>query len=59
LIRIQTYGTTSEYKAEYKQEKVDQVQEITPFYEYLFDAMQPYDSAYASARMKQINSMEY
>ena len=43
-------------KAEHKQEKVDQVQEITPFYDYLFDAMQPYDSAYASARMKQINS---
>ncbi|WP_407485418.1 protein O-mannosyl-transferase family [Elizabethkingia miricola] len=43
-------------KAEYKQKKVEQVQEITPFYEYLFDAMQPYDSAYASARMKQINS---
>lgn len=43
-------------KAENKQKKVDQVQEITPFYEYLFDAMQPYDSSYASNRMKQINA---
>ena len=35
---------------------MDQSTEITPFYEYLFDAIQPYDSAFTSARMKQMNS---
>ena len=39
-----------------KHEKADKIEEITPFYQYLFDAIQPYDSAYTVVKMKQITS---
>ncbi|AQX06387.1 glycosyltransferase [Elizabethkingia meningoseptica] len=39
-----------------KHEKADKIEEITPFYQYLFDAIQPYDSAYTAVKMKQITS---
>lgn len=34
--------------------KADDVQQITPFYQYLFDLMQPYDSTYAKEKEDQI-----
>ena len=37
-------------------EKADGVQKITPFYTYLFDVMNPYDSTYAKEKEEQITT---
>ena len=34
----------------------ENVQKITPFYEYLFNVMKPYDSTYSKEKMDQITS---
>ena len=34
----------------------EKVQKITPFYTYLFDVMEPYDSTYAKEKEDQITS---
>jgi hypothetical protein len=34
--------------------KSDEVQTITPFYQYLFDVMEPYDSTYSKEKEQQI-----
>jgi hypothetical protein len=34
--------------------KSDDIQKITPFYEYIFDLMKPYDTTYANEKMQQI-----
>ncbi len=37
-------------------QKSEEVQTITPFYQYLFDVMEPYDTAYASEKEMQITN---
>lgn len=48
---LQLIGKEKAYK------ESDKVQEITPFYEYLFDVMKPYDSTYQAEKMSQITKM--
>ncbi|QCX52654.1 DUF2723 domain-containing protein [Elizabethkingia sp. JS20170427COW] len=37
-------------------EESEKVQQITPFYQYLFEVMKPYDSTYGTEKMNQITS---
>ena len=36
--------------------KAEEVQYITPFYQYLFEVMRPFDSTYEVEKMQQIES---
>ena len=36
--------------------KSEEVQKITPFYQYLFDVMDPYDSTYSKEKESQITN---
>lgn len=46
--QLKTMGREKAYN------EADKVQRITPFYQYLFDVMQPYDSTYAKEKQEQI-----
>jgi hypothetical protein len=35
--------------------EAENVQQITPFYQYLFEVMEPFDSAYSKKKEEQIN----
>ncbi|QDP86591.1 DUF2723 domain-containing protein [Chryseobacterium sp. SNU WT5] len=47
---LETMGKEKAYK------EAEQVQKITPFYTYLFDVMEPYDSTYSKEKESQITS---
>lgn len=47
---LQAMGKEKAYK------ESENVQKITPFYEYLFNVMKPYDSTYSKEKMDQITS---
>ena len=47
---LQTMGKEKAFK------EAENVQKITPFYTYLFDIMEPYDSTYSKEKESQITS---
>lgn len=50
ILDLQTMGKEKAYN------EAEKVQKITPFYTYLFDVMNPYDSTYAKEKESQITA---